>query len=56
MKSKIIGGITLLSVLCKLFNRVINKRLGVWAENYFLVIVAQAGFRPGMGQSTTFLY
>ena len=42
-------GITLLSVLGKLFTRVINNRLGDWAENYFLLIEAQAGFRPGMG-------
>ena len=42
-------GITLLSVLGKLFTRVINNRLGEWAENYFLLIKAQAGFRPDMG-------
>ena len=42
-------GITLLSVLGKLFTRVINNRLGEWAENYFLLIEAQAGLRPGMG-------
>ena len=42
-------GITLLSVLGKLFTRVINNRLGEWAENYFLLIEAQVGFRPGMG-------
>ena len=41
-------GITLLSVLGKLFTRVINNRLGDWAENYFVLIEAQAGFRPGM--------
>ena len=35
--------------LGKLFTRVINNRLGEWAENYFLLIEAQAGFRPGMG-------
>lgn len=42
-------GITLLSVLGNFFTRVINNRLGDWAENYFLLIEAQAGFRPGMG-------
>ena len=41
-------GITLLSVLGKLFTRVINNRLGDWTENYFVLIEAQAGFRPGM--------
>ena len=41
-------GITLLSVLGKLFTRVINNRLGDWAENDFVLIEAQAGFRPGM--------
>ena len=44
-------GITLLSVLGKLFTRVLNNRLSDWAENYFVLIEAQAGFRPGM--STT---
>ena len=42
-------GITLLSVVVKLLTRVINNRLEEWAENYFLLIEAQAGFRPGMG-------
>ena len=41
-------GITLLSVLVKLFTRENNNRLGDWAENYFVLIEAQAGFRPGM--------
>ena len=44
-------GITLLSVLGKLFTRVLNNRLSDWAENYFVLIEAQAGFRPCM--STT---
>ena len=35
----------------KLFSRVLNNRLHVWAENYEVLIEAQAGFRPGM--STT---
>ena len=41
-------GITLLSALGKLFSRLINNRLSNWAENYFILIEAQAGFRPGM--------
>ena len=44
-------GITLLSALGKLFTRVLNNRLSDWAENYYVLIEAQAGFRPGM--STT---
>ena len=44
-------GITLLSILGKLFTRVLNNRLKDWAENYHLLIEAQAGFRAGM--STT---
>ena len=42
-------GITLLSTLGKLFSRVINNRLSDWAEEYYILIKAQAGFRPGMG-------
>ena len=41
-------GITLLSVLGKLFSRVLNNRLHEWAEHYEVLIEAQAGFRPGM--------
>ena len=41
-------GITLLSNLGKLFTRVLNNRLGEWAETYGVLIEAQAGFRPGM--------
>ena len=41
-------GITLLSALGKLFTRVVNNRLSKWAENYFVLIEAQAGFRAGM--------
>ena len=41
-------GITLLSTLGKLFTRVLNNRLGEWAESYGVLIEAQAGFRPGM--------
>ena len=32
----------------KLFTRVLNDRLGEWAESYGVLIEAQAGFRPGM--------
>ena len=35
----------------KLFTRVLNNRLKDWAENYHVLIEAQAGLRPGM--STT---
>ena len=42
-------GITLLSALGKLFSRMINNRLSEWAEHYYVLIEAQAGFRPGMG-------
>ena len=41
-------GITLLSVLGELFTRILNNRLSEWAENYHVLIEAQAGFRPGM--------
>ena len=34
--------------LGKLFTRVLNNRLGEWAETYSVLIEAQAGFRPGM--------
>ena len=44
-------GITLLSVLGKLFTRVINKRLDTWAERYGIYVEAQYGFRKG--RSTT---
>lgn len=41
-------GITLLSVLGKLFTRIINNRLKNWAECYNVYIEAQAGFRTHM--------
>lgn len=41
-------GITLLSVLGKLFTRILNTRLTTWAENYGVYIEAQAGFRQHM--------
>ena len=42
-------GITLLSVLGKLFTRVLNNRLELWAENYRIYVEAQNGFRKGRG-------
>ena len=44
-------GITLLSVIGKFFTRILNNRLTQWAEDYYIYIEAQAGFRSGM--STT---
>ena len=44
-------GITLLSVLGKLFTRVLSKTLSDWGENHYVLIKAQTGLRPGM--STT---
>ena len=38
-------GITLLSVLGKLFTRILNNRLHFWAESYDISIEEQAGFR-----------
>lgn len=42
-------GITLLSALGKLFTKVLNDRLTIWAEKYNVYIEAQAGFRQNMG-------
>ena len=42
-------GITLLSVIGKLFTNILNTRLNDWAENYHVYVEAQAGFRKGMG-------
>ena len=41
-------GITLLSVLGKLFSRILNNRLIEWAEMYQVYIESQAGFRKCM--------
>ena len=41
-------GITLLSAFGKLFSRLLNNRLTGWAENYAVLIEAQAGFRENM--------
>ena len=43
MKQRTIEGL-----LGKLFSRVINNRLSEWAEHYFILIEAQAGFRSNM--------
>ena len=40
-------GITLLSALGKIFTRILN-RLTDWAEEYYVYIKAQAGFRSNM--------
>ena len=40
-------GITLLSVLGKLYTRVLNNRLAKWAGSYIIYIEAQFGFRKG---------
>ena len=42
-------GITLLSVIGKLFTNILNTRLNDWAETYHVYVEAQAGFRKGMG-------
>ena len=42
-------GITLLSILGKLFTRILNNRIQTWAEDYGIYIEAQNGFRPGRG-------
>ena len=44
-------GISLLSVLGKLFTRILSNRLGEWAEHYSVLIEAHAGFRPGMSMT-----
>ena len=41
-------GITLLSVVGKLFTCILNTRLNEWAEKYHIYVEAQAGFRKGM--------
>ena len=42
-------GITLLSVIGKLFTNILNTRLNDWAETYHVYVEAQAGFRKCMG-------
>jgi len=46
--------ITLLSTFGKLFTKVLNNRLNVWAENYSVYCEAQAGFRKTMGTVDNF--
>ena len=41
-------GITLLSVVGKLFTSILNARLNSWAEQYHIYIKTQSGFRKGM--------
>ena len=41
-------GITFLSIVGKLFSRILNNRLTEWAEEYYVYIEAQAGFRESM--------
>ena len=40
---------TLLSVSGKLFTKIINDRLNKWADNYYVYVESQAGFRGKMG-------
>ncbi|MCG8033540.1 MAG: reverse transcriptase family protein, partial [Candidatus Thiodiazotropha taylori] len=42
-------GITLLSIVGKLFTRILNNRPINWAEEYNIYVEAQAGFRKNMG-------
>ena len=42
-------GVTLLSVISKLFTRILNNRLSYWAEDKSVYIEAQGGFRSKMG-------
>jgi len=42
-------GITLLSVFGKLFTKIINDILNTLAENYYVYVESQAGFRSKMG-------
>ena len=42
-------GITLISVICKLFTKIMNSRLNKWAEKNNVLTEAQFGFRQGRG-------
>ena len=42
-------GITLISVICKLFTKIMNSRLNRWAEKNYVLTEAQFGFRSGRG-------
>jgi len=41
-------GVTLLSIIGELFTKIINTRLTKWAEDYFIYVGAQAGFKSKM--------
>ena len=41
------GGISLLSIVSKVFAAILNKRLYAWAENEEKISKEQAGFRKG---------
>jgi len=44
-------------VFGKLFTKIINDRLNKWAENYYVYVKSQAGFRSKMGTvDNVFLY
>ena len=40
-------GISLLSILSKVYTHIINSRLTLWVESNFVLTDAQAGFRKG---------
>ena len=42
-------GITLLSIVCKLFTKIMNSRLNLWAENEKILTESQFGFRQQRG-------
>ena len=42
-------GITLLSIVCKLFTKIMNSRLNDWAENEYILTESQFGFRSQRG-------
>ena len=49
-------GITLLSIIGKLFTRILNNRLNSWAEEYSIYVEAQAGFRKKDGNVRQYFY
>ena len=42
-------GISLLSIVAKLYASVLNCRLSAWCENNGIILEEQGGFRPGRG-------